>query len=616
MDLKELIKQYQALEDAAAKATDKSHAAGFTKQRDAVFAQIQAMQGNPEVGDVLAPGEAPADNGPRPNPMGFIEGAPTTIGVPPPEVGTPITSKLGMAFKELAASKARTAQTNATAQQRVSFDPNTTQPTGEAPIGAGNTTVPAQAPGDSGLGLVDRMQLAQTPAGGGGGGGGGRVAAAMANANQAGADADAAIAAQKQAVLDRGEHSYDQGVVEGEAVASMLTSLRKAEDEYQVRAEHFRQYARSKLEESEAAARDFRAAASEGTFAQSMGTTGGRLLAGLSVALGAVSAGLTQSGVNPGMEVLKFRVEADLKDRQERLRGKAAALDNLDRLLQRNQELFADETSARNATRAALFDQLKAEVQRISAVGGGQDALLAAKQVNASLDAELARSKEALANQALLAATKAAGRGKRTMLDVYNEALKNQQLELNNRKTAAEVGALENPSSGAALGTVEGQRASERKRKLVEGVQPYNDVLEAGKRVLTLGVPSVITRAQDSTAGTLASGGLSKVALSDREQEQLAAIANFTKQMVRAVEGARPSDRDWEVAKEFQLRQGVTTSQEALVKQVQAIMGIADANKRRYLQTDPEAASAVGESALGVGAYDAYIPKAAARHGN
>lgn len=414
-----------------------------------------------------------------------------------------------------------------------------------------------------------------------GGGGGGMLKGALANAGAAHENADAATNAQYDAIRARaGAQAEGEKAVAG-SYGDAATQLKAADADYKVRFEEHRQAAARVMDESRAATEDLKKIASERSFADVLGSSAGRIVGALSVALGSIGGGLSGQGGNVGMDVLKLRVDTDLRDRQERLRAKGAVTDQLDRLLQRNMDLMQNDAAARAATKAGIMDAMQVEVRRQAALSGSEDKRLAGEELIAGMKAEVARGYEAAANQQLLQARKNAAKGGKSAVEQYKDFQEAQKRDLEIQKLGGEVSKANNPDSGDDLGTVEGSRKAERMTKVAEALDAHDAVQQQAKDLLEkVGVPSVTTRAK-AAAG---------IPLTSEENVQMSALNTFTKQIVKATEGSRPSDFDMANAMEKQIRQGLLVSQDALTAQIRHLWGVSEERRKSVLARDKPAA--------------------------
>lgn len=438
---------------------------------------------------------------------------------------------------------------------------------------------------------------------GGSGGGPGRVqiTGASANAGAAGAASDAANAAERKAILDRAGQQQSDGTKLGETMAAFASQMKASDEEHQTYLMQARERVSGLINESKQAAEEFRAATREQGFMQSL-SSGGRVGAAISLALGALGGGLTGQGGNAALDVLKFRVDEDLRSRALNINAKGQALDAVDGLLQRNLQIFGDEVSAREATRASIFDSLKLEVQRQAAISGGADAMGAAQQLVAGMDAEKARAEEVLANQQLQAMLKAAraggGQNLQKQLAAYQQYLKN---DVGIQTDATKLAALQGAGGKPDIYSEEGKRASDRIARLYEKVKPADAAVETGKLLLEkVGVPSVTTRARadidtffkENSGFITSAGGLALTplrTLTAEENAQMSALMNFTINQQKALD-PRISNADLEIAVSRLIRQSWNVSQEALTAQIRQQVGEAERYRKDALATDPEAA--------------------------
>lgn len=563
-DFEHLLHNYETVSRSARDATDPATRKQLEDIRDDLKRQLQsASAANPEAGDVVEP---PANAEPVKPGAGFIEplpgvsqqpGAPT-ISAPTPSSGLSDEQREGIR----------------------KFAPGGVLPPSfeskSAPVGV---TQPASAP-------TEQPAVAQPPVGVSfedfynaskrGGGGTGLKVAARAAAGARG-EASAATAAEHAAITARADQQALNANMEGATVAGFIDHMRQVNDDYNARSDAARKQANRALEDSKAATAEFKVAMADKGLSGLV--SGGNIGAAISLALGAFGAGLQGQSGNPALTVLMARVNADLNERQHRAQMAGAHADMLDRLYRRNLDALGDIDAAKNATRAGLLEEMKAEIARQSTIAGGEDKQAAAKQVNASLDAEIARSREAAANQALLAATKHAGAGRKSAAELYKEWVQVQHGELENQKLAKELSPQANGQPD--LGSVEGQRAANRKEKIQQAVAPFDTTLEYGNLLMSKGVPSVTTRAK-AAAG---------IPLTATENEQMSALATMTRNMLKAIEQGRLSDQDAEAAKKELVRQGPTVSQEALTRQIQNLMAIAKRSRVNIIAADPEAAA-------------------------
>lgn len=578
--LDELTKAFRDIHKAEMAETDPKRKAQLAEQGNSIMRAIDraahgvqpgafnAVSGTPDATpDLNVPAAAPSAN-----PLGFVEGAPATLGAQPAAPGPSRLAGLDPNDPTLM-QKAQLALTPLPASGTTVMP----QPVAPAPAVA-----PTAQP-DNADPFPDFQTWVNNSKRGGAGGAG--LVTAQRGSAAAGAEASAANAAERAAIKARAAGQGAAGKSQGAAIADYVTNLAIAGQEHADKDALLQRQAQDALAKSQQATDEFKRAASEGTLAQSLGSGGGKFLSAISVALGAVSAGLTKSGVNPGLQVLNARLEADMRDRMERLRGKAEARDQLDGLYKAHLAALGDERAAADRTKADILEQLKLEVSRQAAVSGGEDARRAGDVVVAGMDAELARAKEASANQLLLAKSKASGAGRKSMTELYQEWDKAHKVSLENQKLAGEVDAQRNPSAGGDLGTVEGSRAAARKKAVFEATNDLDAVIEQGTKLLTtIGTPDRATRALSGTPGALL--------LSDKSQEQLGALALFTQNMTRSMQGARPSDRDAVISKLELLRQGVTTGKAGMDTIIRDILDLAKSSRARAASFDPQAAAA------------------------
>lgn len=473
----------------------------------------------------------------------------------------------------------------------------------KAKAGAGSVamppTPPAAAPEQSATGqspeLMDYAayrEAALRGARGGGAGGGMSVRSAAANAGAASAEAAAATQAQYDAITSRGAAAEAAGNERGATIASYLKQLQDEDAAHQSRIEEESRKVQERLGESLDATQDYMRTARETTLVDSMGETGNRILGALSLALGAIGQSLTKSGVNPAMEVLKMRIDADMRNRAERLRGKAEAVSMLDKLYVRQRDILGDEEQAKLATRASLLDQLKLEVERQVAVTGGQDFNASQEQVKAGLEAEYARSKEAQAVMALQASLKAARSGPKqpSELDIRRQYVKDSAAEIELQDKAADLADKTNPKASADLGSEEGKREADRKQKVAATVKNYDQVINVGEKLLSKGVPTVVTRALANGVPTIV-GENAPIPMGTERNEQMNLLMTFTKVGIRATDD-RISDKDLEFEAQKKLRQGLTVSQDALIAQIRNQVELAKKARAQALAADEPAAAA------------------------
>jgi hypothetical protein len=452
-------------------------------------------------------------------------------------------------------------------------------------------------------------EFQRTFGGGGGGPGRAQMSGAMANAGAAGEASDAADAAERTAILSRAGQQQDDGRKLGETMAAFAQTMKASDEEHQAYLAQARERIGGLIQESKVAAEEFRAATREQGFMQSL-SSGGRVGAAISLALGALGGSLTGQGGNAAMDVLKFRVDEDLRNRSLNINAKGAALDAVDGLLARNMQIFGDEVSAREATRAAIFDSLKLEVQRQSAISGGVDSMGAAKQLVAGMDAEKARAEEVLANQQLQAMLKAAraggGMNKLKLFKEYQAYLKN---DVGIQTDATKLAALQGngPQQKPDLYSEEGKRASDRITRLHKSVEPFDKTVRAADLLLTkVGVPDVQTRAragigewltdpESSTLIKLTPLGLLAApigSLSSEQNQQMSALFAFTAAKVKASQGSgQLSEGDMKRAIQKELRQSWLVDQNSLIAQIRNDRAQAETGRKEALASDPEAAA-------------------------
>lgn len=458
---------------------------------------------------------------------------------------------------------------------------------------------PPQAPqGTQPLSFAGFRQLA---GGGGGGVSRGAMMGALGNADAARQASAAAFGAEKDAILKRGAQQEADGKQLGETMAAFAQQMKASDEEHQAYLMQARERIGGLIQESRAAAEEFRAATREQGFMQSL-SSGGRVGAAISLALGALGGGLTGQGGNAALDVLKFRVDEDLRNRALNISAKGQALDAVDGLLQRNMQIFGDEVSAREATRAAIFDSLKLEVQRQAAISGGVDAANNAQQITAGMDAEQARAYEVLANQQYMAMQKAArsgGMSNLKLLKEYQAYLKNE-VGIQTDETTLEQ--MRGKGGEPDIYSEEGKRKADRTARLYDKLKPIDATIEQGKLLLEkVGVPRVDTRAragideffsQSDSLPTKVIGatvGLPARILSDDENAQIAAMLSFTNSAQKAVD-SRVSNQDFNNARDLLVRQGPLIGQDALVKIVRQMVEQAEIMRKDALASDELAA--------------------------
>lgn len=92
------------------------------------------------------------------------------------------------------------------------------------------------------------------------------------------------------------------------------------------------------------------------------GGAGGRIFAGLAVALGSFGASLT-GGPNYAMQIVDSRINRELDAQRSELDKAKGKVTELGRLLQRNEDLLGDATKARTLARAQTFEALAKDIE-------------------------------------------------------------------------------------------------------------------------------------------------------------------------------------------------------------------------------------------------------------
>jgi hypothetical protein len=92
------------------------------------------------------------------------------------------------------------------------------------------------------------------------------------------------------------------------------------------------------------------------------GGAGGRIFAGLAVALGSFGASLT-GGPNYAMQLVDSRINRELDAQRSELDKAKGKVTELGRLLQRNEDLLGDATKARTLARAQTFEALAKDIE-------------------------------------------------------------------------------------------------------------------------------------------------------------------------------------------------------------------------------------------------------------
>ena len=92
------------------------------------------------------------------------------------------------------------------------------------------------------------------------------------------------------------------------------------------------------------------------------GGAGGRIFAGLAVALGSFGASLT-GGPNYAMQIVDSRINRELDAQRSELDKAKGKVTELGRILQRNEDLLGDATKARTLARAQTFEALAKDIE-------------------------------------------------------------------------------------------------------------------------------------------------------------------------------------------------------------------------------------------------------------
>lgn len=596
-DFNTLLTTYQSLVDKAGKERDPDHRKWLEQEASAHFALLQRI-----------PDQERGDDSSIPKPAeGKVTVQPGVTSLPPSELERVRQVAESQAAPNAGAEFAPNAAHGASAQPdgggmdrglldvQAQYRPKVAGVTPDVAAEVQPTAAPQPGGSVPGLTFEEFAALSR------GGGRGGRVdvRGAAANADLAGVNADAASALERDAILKRGAQQESDGRQLGETMAQFAQSLKAKDEEHQAYLMQARERIGGLINESKVAAEEFRAATREQGFMQSL-SSGGRVGAAISLALGALGGGLTGQGGNAALDVLKFRVDEDLRNRALNIQAKGQALDAVDGLLQRNMQIFGDEISAKEATRAAIFDSLKLEVQRQAAISGGVDAMNASKQLVAGMDAEYARSQEVLANRQYQEMLKAARSGGKNLAQLYKEYLDVQGSELKNMKAAADL----SPTQGEPdIYSEEGKRAADRTARLYDKLKPIDATIEQGKLLLEkVGVPRVDTRARAgideffTSSDSLVTKAVGLTALparilSDEENAQMAAMLSFTNSAQKAVD-SRVSNQDFNNARDLLIRQGPLIGQDALVKVVRQMVEQAEIMRKDALASDKQAAAA------------------------
>ena len=181
----------------------------------------------------------------------------------------------------------------------------------------------------------------------------------------------AALKAQRERMAGETEAAIAnlEGVQAAERTAQAETQALAAarSEEAQVAAEERRIEEETRRQAAEDAARKLEAAqnALDNTkidVDKAYGGAGGRIFAGLAVALGSFGASLT-GGPNYAMQLVDSRINRELDAQRSELDKAKGKVTELGRLLQRNEDLLGDATKARTLARAQTFEALAKDIE-------------------------------------------------------------------------------------------------------------------------------------------------------------------------------------------------------------------------------------------------------------
>ena len=241
------------------------------------------------------------------------------------------------------------------------------------------------------------------------------------------------------------------------------------------------------------------------------GGAGGRIFAGLAVALGAFGASLT-GGPNYAMQLVDSRINREIDAQRSELDKAKGKVTELGRLLQRNEDLLGDATKARSLARAQTFEALAKDIEARK-VGGELTARQA--QVRDDLKARAAAEMDKISagireTQTKAALVPAAGRQARAAAGAATAAAEKKEERAFRRQAVLKLidqGQLTlDPQTGAV---VQGTGTPEQQEKLINRTTSHFKILD--ERNLITGPESMASLMQlvgiDPVTGAKSSSG-------------------------------------------------------------------------------------------------------------
>jgi ribosome biogenesis SPOUT family RNA methylase Rps3 len=127
-------------------------------------------------------------------------------------------------------------------------------------------------------------------------------------------------------------------------------------------------------------------------------STGDKILAGISMAFGALGAG-SNGGVNTAVKVIESAIDRDLKLQEDEIGRKRDAVTVQSGIIAEMRQQFKDKDLANTAARMAIMEQMKLQVDGIAAKFGSQKVKGEAMQLRGALDQKLAEAQATFQKQ-------------------------------------------------------------------------------------------------------------------------------------------------------------------------------------------------------------------------
>lgn len=147
-------------------------------------------------------------------------------------------------------------------------------------------------------------------------------------------------------------------------------------------------------------------------------STGDKILAGISMAFGALGAG-SNGGVNTAVKVIESAIDRDLKLQEDEIGRKRDAVTVQSGIIAEMRQQFKDKDLANTAARMAIMEQMKLQVDGLAAKFGSQKVKGEAMQLNGALDQKLAEAQATFQKQyASVAAAQRLAGGKASAAEI------------------------------------------------------------------------------------------------------------------------------------------------------------------------------------------------------